>query len=284
MRREFIVDDKGEARCLGEPGLVRSFGSDISREDFTLFAVRNLGFIHATCVNRRWNIRLRPRVVSPWAVAGTMLLLSREGARSGSISCYADSEWRDEIAGPFERLMAKLAAYDRRKLTSGSRRFIARPGQTIRLPDSDPLGRLLKLWELRRADDPVSVAQSCEPLVAGRITLAEAGEGEGFVVRHTGTGYRIYDRSYLDNNSGRRLEDDPDEAYGHWIASSYRSTLETGSAALHEVDAIIRGRRNGLERVCYRRLIVPLSPGGSNRFVLSASVLDSSVDLRAAAD
>jgi hypothetical protein len=284
MRQELIIDDGGRARNLGEPGLARSYCSDMESSDFAAFAVRNLGFVHAICTSGRWNVRIRPKVVSPAAIVGTIVLLAERGAVSGSISTLSEGRWHDEIAGSFERLLARLSAYDRRALSGGSRRFISRACKLVGRSDVDPLHRVLAACAVRQGEDPQAVAAFCGPLVEGRVTLAEADDGESFVVRHTGTGYRVYDQLYLKSSFGRRIDDDPDMAYGQWLASSYRSALSNGEAMVHQVDAIIRGARNGLERVCYRRLMVPLSAARGRRFVLSASVLDDTVDLRAAAD
>ena len=89
MRQDWLIDDEGRARGLGEPGLARSYGSDLEAEVFAAFAVRSMGFVRITAAPGRWRIRLRPQVLSSGAMVGSLMLLAELRVEGGVVSRMA---------------------------------------------------------------------------------------------------------------------------------------------------------------------------------------------------
>ena len=103
---------------------------------------------------------------------------------------------------------------------------------------------------------------------------------------HGGPGFRatFLDDTWLSRSSGLRVEDQPDYYYGRWVAEAYRHTTHDRAPRLEDVDAIICTPRLGRSRVRYTRLIVPMQMPSGKPCLLGASLIDTGIDLRAAAE
>ena len=98
-----------------------------------------------------------------------------------------------------------------------------------------------------------------------------------------GSGFLSYDRDWREKARGLPVDSQPDYAYGLWTAKLFRSVLERGQPRLDEIDAVIqRPCRGDSVRVRYRCLLLPYASGPNGLpFVLSASIVDDGIDLRA---
>jgi hypothetical protein len=76
------------------------------------------------------------------------------------------------------------------------------------------------------------------------------------------------------------VEDQPDYAYGQWVARAYRQVLETREPSLDDVDAVIAWPHQPRVSYRYKRLVVPFQGGNRSTLLLSATVIDSDINLR----
>jgi hypothetical protein len=95
------------------------------------------------------------------------------------------------------------------------------------------------------------------------------GETGRFVFRHSGHAIRLYDRAWADSAVGRAVEDQPDPAYGTWIAGACR-TIDERQVPRYELVTAQVGPRQWR----YERLMLPWRGPDDRRFVLSVSLRD----------
>jgi len=101
------------------------------------------------------------------------------------------------------------------------------------------------------------------------------------LVKEIGTGFDNHAIQWLSRIRGLRVEDQPDYAYGQWIASMYRKASAKTTPTLEDVDAVIRWPHQPRVSYRYQRLMVPFDAGGSDStLVLGATVLETAIDLR----
>lgn len=121
-------------------------------------------------------------------------------------------------------------------------------------------------------------------LVSGRMTIAEpVGDKADLITRYIGDGYKVYDRHWLRVAIGRRYEDGPDPYYGRWVADAQRVVMQNKVPVIEDVDAIFDRPFQSRLRVRYTRVILPFQLGGRRPWLLTASTLAPSIDLRARA-
>src|SRR5215510_5120213 len=112
-----------------------------------------------------------------------------------------------------------------------------------------------------------------EPSSGGRLCIADVGAG-----------FVAYDEVWRGGARGQPVENQPDYAFGMWVREVFEDVFQRWLPRLDAIDAIVRRPRIGDNvRVCYRRLILPCWRVKSGTpLLLSASVVDDSIDLRGA--
>ena len=150
------------------------------------------------------------------------------------------------------------------------------------LAPSSPLRALLDAWsECAGQYDRGRLDRLLREALKGRFVLFEANAGAPYVqVKDVGEGLSMSASYWLSRTKGLRVEDQPDYAYGKWVAESYRQVLRTGEPSLEDVDAIIQWPQQPRMSYRYRRLVVPFQNGPSSTLLLSATVIDPDICLR----
>ncbi len=120
-----------------------------------------------------------------------------------------------------------------------------------------------------------------EKALDGRFVVAEARNGgSDLMIKDVGSGMRGAARLWLSRSIGLRVEDQPDYAYGKWIAGSYRDVLVKGEPDLGDVDAVISFPQEARQSYRYRRLLLPFVADGRSEIVLCTSLVDPDINLR----
>ncbi len=85
---------------------------------------------------------------------------------------------------------------------------------------------------------------------------------------------------WLGRTVGHRVEDQPDYAYGKWLAEVYGKVVATRAPSLDDVDAVITWPQQPRISYRYRRLVMPFESKRDSTLLLSATVIDPAIDLR----
>jgi hypothetical protein len=288
--RTLLFDGRGNLADPGSVRLRRDLSAEALGEDFVDYAVRNLGYIalsHSAPVGARMSaassvrVRIRPQTASPVAFAALMYWLGDSCATRILVSSYQD-HWTHALYGDLIEAKARLIAFMRPSLADRAGDFLSRHTDPDRVDNRDPLIKLVRL--AAEYDAPLSLPR-IQPILdhglQGRYTyVSAASDLKHLIIKTVGSGFAKEATYWLQRSIGTRLEDQPDQAFGAWVADAYRETMRSGRPAIDDVDVIVAWPTDGRRRYTYRRLLVPIKAPGDAFGVLCATLQDRSIDLR----
>jgi hypothetical protein len=282
----FVFDDQGERWDAGSRRLADILQASIAGEELANYVVKNLGYVWVSEeANGTVRVRLRPKVVSPIAFSSLCYYLA-DTKPGRVVLSRLEQGWQHEFYGAQDGVLRQLlhlmpASHDAR-----SHDFVRQPKSIDSVDPANPLQELFKLW--RQSQGPLqydSLGRLLQEGLHGRYVLVHTGRTASDVfLEEVGPGFLSYDDTWLSRSSGLRVEDQPDYYYGRWVAEAYRHTTHDRAPRLEDVDAIICTPRLGRSRVRYTRLIVPMQMPSGKPCLLGASLIDTGIDLRAAAE
>ena len=271
-----LIDDAGRERQW--PGVQRgaAFGYRDPDFDFPAYAVRNLGHVMIVALHRTVRIRMRPIFVGHRTLDAVMAHLASCHPSRVAIS-YFDTSWHHELvgdertAGP--RLRAIIEACARKEDGQpfvAARRNIA----GVLHKASEPLAPVLRRWlDGAPPEGLAAFLESCGLYDRTMIVERESDTGR-FVFRHSGQRIRLYGRSWNGTAVGRRVEDQPDPAYGAWIDGACRRVDECQVPRYELVTAQVERPGAVARQWRYERLMLPWRGAEGRRLVLSVSLRD----------
>lgn len=259
LRRCLLVDDIGRVRAWpGARGSHELVGQDVDF-DFPAYAVRNLGYVSIFESPDATRIWLRPLLVAD-ATARALVDHMASNPRRRFVISYFDEVWQHAICGSrektFETLFSLLADRAGDKTPD---RFMAtrRSIQGILAARHDPLAPLLNLWmDGSAVDDLPDLLRRLGLYDRAMIVERDPTSGR-FVFRHSGRGIELYDRAWPAVAVGRAVDDQPDRAYGRWIAAAC-ADIDAHQVPRFELVHALVGGSDGLQRQWrYERLMIP---------------------------
>jgi hypothetical protein len=272
----WLIDDRGNVWTRLDR-LREALGTGLGPTELTKYAIENLGYVVIEDRNGATSLRLRPRAVSQTTLAAVLYWLVECPALRYVIS-HLESDWQHEILNRADAIgrLGELVV-DPLEVRQGDFRRQAREG-AIALPIRQLLGR----WQ---ADASAPFSTQCAELLhkafGGRYMLIKRSCGSRRLeIRAVGHGFIVYDKDWLSQAVGQRLEDQPDHFYARWAAEAYHDAASTEQPSVDAVDALIERPLRGKERLQYQRLILPYRQSDGDHLLLCASLLDSSIDLR----
>jgi len=280
--QNLLFDDRGEVWDAKSTRLAETLHASLSVEELAKYVVRNMGYIAATETGGSVQIRLRPSVVSPTAMSAVLYWLYDQTIERVLIS-FLDDDWTHALVRTVDE--AVKALLERVKFNAADREgdFLLQPMPLHDLPDTSPLHAVLAAWsESGGRFNRERLYPLLDRALNGRFVLFENTANSPHVrVKDVGKGLGQSAAFWLSRTKGLRVEDQPDYAYGKWVAEAYRQVLSTREPSLEDVDAVITWPQQPRISYRYRRLLVPLKErNSSSTLILSATVIDPSVNLR----
>ena len=276
-----VFDDRGEVWDGNSPELADGLNASIGGEALTGYAIRNLGFIAANVINESVRIRLRPAVVSQVALSALLYWLHDQPFHRVLLS-FLDHDWSHELVRSRQDAAGRLLGRVKMNLEDRRGDFLNKERPLQALAQASPLRALLNAWsDCNGKYDRERLATLLDTAVNGRFVLVEANKASpSLYIKDVGSGFTAVGKYWLSRSIGLRVEDQPDYAYGKWIAEHYRHVLATGEPSLEEVDAVITWPENPRRSYRYRRLVVPFDGGPNSTMLLGATLVDPHIDLR----
>jgi hypothetical protein len=271
-----VIDDLGEERPWPSPHILRQLHCDGADFDALDYIVRNLGYVLIVDRPDFVRVRLRPMLVSSRTVAALYYSLAERRPRRTAIS-WMTERWNHEVCGEPKDLFRRLT-----DILHGSMRsdppepFIATPRsmETVLAPGGHPFAPLLRGWLKGSWRDDIMEAVRSHGLW-DRAMLAERDGASGqFFFRHSGGSIQLYGGSWAEKAVGRRVADQPDPAYGQWIADGCAAVDEAKAARCELVHATVTRADGEVQRWRYERLMLPYQTADGRRLVLSVSARD----------
>jgi hypothetical protein len=276
-----LFDDKGEVWDAKSHKLADALQASLSCEDLLGYVVRNLGFIAVTDNNGSLRLQLRPAIVSQMALGGLLYWLHDRAIERVLIS-YLDGEWSHELMRSREDAVRRLLVRVPFRPTDREGDFLHMPRSLQDLSHASPLRAVLNAWaECGGKFDFERIHPVVQKALNGRFVLFEAPPDSPAVhVKDVGGGLGKSAEYWLSRTKGLRVEDQPDYAYGKWVAEACRQVLITREPSFEDVDAVITWPQQPRISYRYRRLLVPFEGERDSTLVLSATVIDPDVNLR----
>jgi hypothetical protein len=171
-----------------------------------------------------------------------------------------------------------------RKASGGD--ILTRMVEAEKLEAQHPLRRLIGEWDaMRRSRNFADLKSAAATALGRRNLIVEASKSNSSLVfSDVGDGFQSYGSSWAREALGVPVTHQPDRAYGMFVNQVYETALFEGEARIDEIDAIVRkpdGQRN---RLRIKRVVLPCMDSTGRQFLMGGSVLDNTVDLRAAVD
>ena len=143
------------------------------------------------------------------------------------------------------------------------------------------LSDILDLWRNSERRFQPGVGEIVAKAVGGRgLVIAPSPDRNRLIVRHCGDGFGFYqDRQFYAQAIGRDVTEQPDKAYGAWLAETYRAILADMQPQLADVDAIVRQPGREPHRSRYRRLILPWRDDDNQPMLTVTSLLLPNIDI-----
>jgi hypothetical protein len=281
MLQTYLFDDKGELWDGRSRELADVLDASLSSEDLRKYVVRNLGFIAITENSGSLRLQLRPAVVSQMALSG-LLYWMHDRAVDRVLISYLDGEWSHELVASREEAVRRLLARTTFLPADRHGDFLSQPRTLHDLTDTSPLRAVLSAWaECNGVYDQERLLPVLQKATNGRFFLVEATTSSpAIMIRDIGTGFTRDAGYWLGRTVGHRVEDQPDYAYGKWLAEIYGKVATSRAPSLDDVDAVITWPQQPRISYRYRRLVVPFGTRTDSTLLLSATLIDPAIDLR----
>ncbi|MFM9938704.1 MAG: hypothetical protein ACKVP7_04315 [Hyphomicrobiaceae bacterium] len=278
----FYFDHHGQLHTAMDGLLVHDLHSVLPKSAWADYLATNMGVVIASTTPRAVHIKFRPSRVGELPFFSMLMWLSEQRADRVVVHTH-DEAWRTKIIGGGEERtrLALLAIYN----SSGSRperKVLHSPRATETLPFDSPLRAALRYWvDVIGRYDATSLRRVATEVLGNRYALIKQTAGTTDLrVKACGEHMPSCAKEWLSAALGRRLDEQPDIEYARYCSQVYLRAASHGAPLLDDVDAIVAWPGYNSDRRRYRRIILPFDDASGDVYLLSASFVDNSIDLR----
>jgi hypothetical protein len=188
------------------------------------------------------------------------------------------------VVGPPKRATGRIASIVNSAKARVSAATISRNISYDHLTPSNTLRQAIDHWKgVRDCSDRNQFTTLLRGTLESRFVLFKTPKrSEEFIVEAVGDGLPPFAHEWLSRTIGMRVQDQPDNLYGQSCAETYAQALHRQEPKLEDVDAVATWPGYGPVRRRYKRVILPFRHEDGGTRVLSATLPDSSIDLRRA--
>ena len=278
-----LIDKQGRLWHAADYRLRQSFGAHCSSDVLAQFLVRNMGFICYRAKGDSCAIRLslsRLQFKSYVALCG---LIDDQMPKRVSISWF-DGAWHSEICRESKAALEKILRLSTNVRPFATAKYLNTARSTRSLCEYDPLHHLLDVW--RDNSGRLDIDQHGAVLIerlGGKFVLVDRDASTSkLVFSRIGSGLEMYHKGWARNLIGAPIDHQPDVRYAQSVANCWREAMLKNEPVLKDVDAMVNDPVIGRTyRANYTRLTLPIETTGGQTRLLSASVTDRTIDLRA---
>jgi hypothetical protein len=279
---DLVIDEDGQPWEIDDPDLQQRLSTTLRRETLKKYVIVNLGWIGVRTTRAAFHVRCRPSLVTDAAV-GALLFEVHERPDASIMLEFLREAWCSTLIRDRRMFVSYLAS-----IIAGERQSSCPPDSRLlhRLTDRSASPFKAGLAEaVREAGESMSDMSNAKRvfdwLFNGRWALHTLDTERGHsIIEDLGNRYTPFNPKWLATAHGQSLCAYGDEAYGLWIADLQRSASESGDATFDDVDAIVAFPGIGDTRLRYSRMTVPMRRPDGRRFLLSAAVSNSRINLR----
>jgi hypothetical protein len=281
--QRLIIKDDGDLWQQGLDALRLHLASTLSDKALLRFLVEQMGFIAIDISRASATIALNFDTVSEPGLARVFYWLDQQ--RPEKVVLIDRSPFASQahfLLGPWARALPLLARLSLNREADRARAMISDELGMHQLAHDHALGRCLRFWIEASATGALDERWGrASEILGGRLVAIKAQDhGGGTVIARVGTGLPVFAQVGLGRTIGLRVEDQPDTRYGRTCANTYGTVLASGKPKLERIDALVRWPGVGQVRRRYVRLLLPFNAANQEKWLLSATSEDDSIDLR----
>ena len=270
-----LIDPRGRVWPDDSWDLARRIGYKDVRDEVATFAVRERGFVHLRPRTDGMHVALREGRFNLTAFAGLMLELGRTKPPRILLRVLAEDGPNFQLFTDLHDLSTHLEALSQDKPVQARipRLSERRNPRVLTMPTFAPARLIVELWERTRGEltDEVHGALRTRGLLPRTILVRQVAETSRLVTEHFGTGIMIMEPEEARLAVGRDLQDQPDRAYGEWMAEAYAETLWHCRLRVDSCRALVRTSAATTLRTRYDRVLMPWH-SGSDLFLMCLSL------------
>ena len=254
-----------------------------SSGQFNNYLVKSRGYVIVSLRNKSIAVHLRPSIVGDRAYAALMYAVADLRPERVFIR-YFDTDWRYEIQSTGHaailRITRLLNLANAQRQPIHRRELCLREGQL-----SESWQGILNAWERQLATTETNqFIARVDVLTGGRFVTFERDTACG-AYRFGDFGKRVppWARLQLRKQKGTRLEEGHDRAFHRFCSAIFTDVSASRRPKMDQVDALTTWPGFGTLRRRYNRLMLPYIDSANRDWLLSATVEDSSINLRSSA-
>jgi hypothetical protein len=282
--QQHLIDAQGKWWLWPSSALNEQFGYPEPDFDLCGYAIRNLGCVSVVLEHRIILLQYRPAMTGVRARASLTSFLNGAGAAAQVIIVFYLGGWTKEFLRSGRDAAIRIGQIDLAAQSETRRTpFIMAPRRFEELLDGPrkALSEIIDLWRDSEHRLQPWAGEVVAKAVGGRgLVVAANTDGSRLIIRHCGDGFGFYqDRRFYAQAIGRDVTEQPDAAYGIWLAETYREILTEMRPQLADVDAIVRQPGGEPHRSRYRRLILPWRDTDNQPVLTVTSLLVPNIDV-----
>ncbi len=276
-----LIDSQGQVWDGSSRQLHDAYDSPYSGGDFSDYAVVNLGFIAINVYGHSGQIRLRPNFTTDASFDSLHRWLQSRRFDRVVITSWSE-RWNYDLQQSNQDALVRLDRLIEIAKRVQPDEYLSRnmPEPTVRDPET--MRTLFKNWpQLAANSSEAELRRLLEPLLGHRYVVVKGNrDAKNLIFSEFGGGIFANYHVWRSCAVGAPIQEQPDRAYGRWVADAYRDAVLSNAPRLDQVDAIVRWPQEGRLRMRYKRLIVPIRVSDQEVHLLGGSVVDDRIDLR----
>jgi hypothetical protein len=278
----YLIDPQGHWWRWPSAALAEKLGYTDPDFDLASYVARNLGYVWLVIDEQVTLLQFRAGMVSDAAVASLKPYLRKAVASRPVGLVYYASGWLEEAYVEPEPLLARLDELAPMREPRMRDQFIARahrPSDWL-YHAHQHLSGLFELWRFEDGvySEPVKRYMESTGLI-GRTVVLTGNDETDLRVIYGGAGFSVYDSFSFEKTVGRSIADQPDKAYGKWVAQSYILCRRSGIPQIEDIDAIIQQPGHDSRRRRYQRLILRWQQLDGNVLLTGSSMLNQNISI-----
>lgn len=261
-RLSMLVTSDGQWVFPDSSEFLAALGDPNPDYDAEAFAVKNLGFIKFTVIERTIvEIELHPRNAELPALLAVQEQIQSSGVNLFRIRHF-DTAWRSEITSSAEQAIVRLSQLTAPAFVAPvQRRFVVEPQDYSQLlnDEQNELRFMAQKWRTSfgQFDSTIISFAINHHLLARMLIVGVRPQPADPVWRFIGEAHTSWlDRPHHLNVIGDRVENIPDKDYGRWASEFYKDVARTGQPRFDRVNASIQ-RQPQPYHSTYERLVLP---------------------------
>lgn len=272
----YLIDPSGRWWRWPSQLLAEKLGYPDPDFDLAGYAVRNLGYVWLMVENNVTFLQFRAGSVGG-ATLGSLkpYLMNAAPAKPVGLVYFA-SGWMEEVytePHSLHRRVVALAALREPRIRDLFMREASQPEPWAQQQQSG-LSQLYALWRDNGGRiGPVVQDFLHRSGLEQRTVFAEQRDQAGLCVVASGGGFSIYDSFPMHQLIGRPLSEQPDLAYGQWVAQAYADCRDAAAPLVDDIDAIVEAPGHDPRRRRYQRLILPWRDNEGSMIITGSSLM-----------